>query len=100
MTAISYQTNVQQDIVLTGSALTGDRVTIDLSRVNVDTDRWPYVGISNSDVKIVRTSGSDIRITVVNHMMGLSDESLPDAASKLVPLLITGDANNFTLYRE
>lgn len=100
MTAIAYQTNVQQEMTLTGSVLTGDRVTIDLSKVNADTDRWPYFGISNSDVKIVRTSGSDIRITVVNHMMGLSDEKLADSVSKLVPLLMTGDANSFTLYRE
>lgn len=103
MTAVSYQTNVKQEMILTGStakAVSGDRVYIDLSKINVDTDRWPYFGISNSDVTLVRTSGSDVRITVLNHMMGMSEEGLTDTASKLVPLLITGDANNFMIYRE
>lgn len=81
------------------SPVSGDRVTIDLTTINSNGD-FRDVGFGNADIVLIRTTGNDMKVTVETNIRGMSDEQLQDSASKLVPLLMTGDANNIVVGRQ
>lgn len=86
-------------MILPASTVSGDRVTIDLTKINSNGDFWDF-GFGNADIILIRTTGSDMQVTVETTIKGMSDEQLQYSASKLVALLMTGDANSIVIGRQ
>ncbi len=96
---MSHQTIVTENMTLPVSPVSGDRVTIDLTKINSNGDFWDF-GFGNADVILIRTTGTNMEVKVETTIKGMSDAQLQDSASKLVPLLMTGDANHITVGRQ
>jgi|GEM_PF-473050 len=94
MLVSNHQTTVEQSAAFPGSTLSGDRVNIDLTNITNYADKRPYFGVGSADVRVIRTTGSNISVEIKSTLRGQSDAQLADTASKLQPLSITGDANN------
>lgn len=99
MQAMANQTTVEQNMVFEGSSISGDRVTIDMTNITDYTDSWPYFGVWSADVRLIRTTWTNISVQVKTNLRGQSDAHIQDAIAKLQPLDITGSANSVVISR-
>lgn len=99
MLAMSHHTIVKQELIVAASTMSGDRVNLDLTKINSNNDRWDTM-LGNADILLIRTTGTDIKVMVESTLRGRSDEELESIASKLIPLTMTGDKNNIEVGRQ
>lgn len=53
--AVSHQTIVEENMTIPASTVSGDRVTIDLTKINSNGDFWDF-GFGNADIVLIRTT--------------------------------------------